>query len=103
MSRNNIIALNNDKPARTKNKISVGIEPYFPPQNPAKIFPKKLVKNHVPIRTETNCFGASFDTRDSPIGDIQSSATVIMKYTPTSQNIETFPASEKSPASAIIT
>ena len=52
---------------------------YFPPQNPASVSPIKQVKNQHPIVRDKNFFGASFDTRESPIGEIQSSETVITK------------------------
>lgn len=45
-------------------------------------------------------FGASFDTNDKPIGDRQSSATVIIKYPATNHNGETNPLADKYPAKA---
>ena len=77
--------------------------PYLPPQKPAKMFPKKLVKNQVPIHSDKNCRGASFDTNDSPIGDKHNSDNVIIKYTRINHSGETFAVSEKFPANAIIT
>ena len=89
IKRANPIALASDIRAKTRNRISELIEPYCPPHNPAKIFPKKLVKNQVPISMDKNCLGASFETRDRPIEEIHSSAIVIMKYTLTSHNGQT--------------
>ena len=52
---------------------------YLPPTMPAIKLPRKLVKNQHPIIKDKNFLGANFDTKDKPIGDKQSSATVIIK------------------------
>ena len=71
------------------NNLTGGIASYFPPQYPAAKFPAKLVKNQHPIVRERKRFGASFETKDNPIGDKQSSAKVIIKYDNISHSGET--------------
>ena len=69
----------NDKIAKIPNNSAGVIDSYFPAQIPAIKLPKKLVKNQHPIVKERNLRGASFETKDNPIGDKQSSAIVIIK------------------------
>ena len=46
---------------------------------PANKLPKNEAKNQTPIIIEANFTGASFETSESPIGEIQSSAIVEIK------------------------
>ena len=62
-----------------KKNINPLINSYFDAKTPANKFPAKDAKNHVPINNEANCFGASFDTSDKPMGDKHSSAIVAIK------------------------
>ena len=88
----------NDKIAKTP-KSSLGVKAsYCPPHSPAIRFPIKLVKNQHPIVRERNFLGASFETKDKPIGDRQSSAIVIIKYPRTNQSGETREFIDKCPA-----
>ena len=91
-----------DKLAIKAKSFSAPIVSYFPPSKPASIFPKKLVKNHVPIITDRNFLGASFDTKDKPIGDKHNSDNVITKYPPTNHNGETASEEERCAAQHII-
>ena len=67
------------KRAKIPNRCVVENSSNFPPQIPARRFPTKLVKNHPPIISDKNFLGASFETKDNPIGDRHSSAIVIIK------------------------
>ena len=78
-----------DITANIPNSVVCGNVSYLPPIMPAIRFPKKLVKNQHPIVNDRNCTGASFDTRESPIGEMQSSAIVITKYTDASHRHDT--------------
>lgn len=95
VKQDNIRQAINETPAKVKNKATLLIVPYLPPQKPANVFPMKLVKNQTPIINDKNFFGASFDTNDKPIGERQSSASVIIKYTKTNQSGETKEISER--------
>ena len=92
----------NENIASPPNKLVVGVFSQFPPQIPASKFPAKLVKNQQPISRDKNFLGASFETRDNPIGDKQSSAIVIIKYPITSHIGETLENVAKYPANASI-
>ena len=88
------------RPANPPNNSKCESLPYSPPIRPANKFPEKHIKNHPPIVSDKNCFGASFDTSDKPIGDKQSSDSVIIKYPATSHNGEIKLFADKYPANA---
>ena len=84
--------------AKPPNKSQRGRFSYSPPKRPATKFPEKHIKNQHPIVSDKNCFGASFDTSESPIGDRQSSDSVITKYPAASQSGEILHSIDRYPA-----
>lgn len=67
------------------NKVGMGIpgSGYKLLKSPAIIFDAADERNHTPIIRQENRSGDNLETIESPIGDMQSSPSVIIKYTPT--------------------
>ena len=52
-------------------------------KSPAMRLEAAVDRNHTPIKRQAKRGGESLDTMDRPMGEMQSSPRVIMKYTPT--------------------